>query len=112
MKLNKFHIFYSSLCAVYHCYTITGCNRGVGSSAVYLPVTSCREQGEFGKDLFNTISLKVQYVYTITFNIRSRFSNKITQVMLCYYIHYETVLDDLNICLVVNSIQQRSLHYP
>src|SRR6185503_5427730 len=112
MKLDEFHVFNTTFSPVYHRYTITGRNRGVCSSSVYLAVATCCQQRDPGQDLFDLVRFGVQYIYAITLDVGCGLRNKIAKVMLGNNIDNETMLDDLNVFLPGYSIEQCPLHFP
>jgi hypothetical protein len=46
------------------------------------PVSPCGKERIICKNFFNAICLEVQYIHTITFNVRSGFGNEKTQMVL------------------------------
>src|SRR6516165_9581110 len=106
MKLDKFHVLYSSFGTIDHGDAITSGNIRIGRCAIYLSVTTSCKYSYRGKDLNDFIIAKIQSIYTITFNIRRSLGNQVSQMVLCDDIQDKAMLDHFNILLPAHSFKQ------
>ena len=111
VELDKLHVGYSSLGTVYHRLAITCSDDRVGGSLINGTTSAGTHHGYFAQIGIHLLGIRIQYVCTITVDIRSAAGNTGTQVVLSDNLHGEMIFLDIDIRTVAHSLHQTALDF-
>ena len=111
VELNELHVGHGTLGTVNHRLAITRSDDRVGGSLINGTTSAGTHHGYFAQIGIHLLGIRIQYICTITVDIRSAASNTGTQVVLSDNLHGEMIFLDIDIRTVAHSLHQTALDF-
>ena len=111
VELDKLHVGHGTLGTVNHRLAITSSDDRVGGSLINSTASTGTHHGNLTQIGIHLLGIRIQYVCTVTVDIRSAASNTGTEMMLSDNLYCKMIFLDIDIRTVAHSLHQTALDF-